>query len=91
MDKYQFRSVVSQFIFDMRNAGRLGGISQSEFARGLGVRDATVSSWVSRDSCVSAFMLFQIFLFFSRVNRMSLRDVVGRFIEKFETSSKIVS
>lgn len=85
MDKYRFRVVVSSFIFDMRNMRGFGYHSQSELARGLGVRDATVSSWVNKESCISAFTLFRLFSYFASVNRISLVDVVSRFLDRYSS------
>lgn len=84
MDKYHFRLVVSRFIYSLSFGHGFGGIRQSEISRSLGVRDATVSSWVNKNSCISAFMLFQLFYFFARQNRMKVGAVVLIFIEKFD-------
>lgn len=59
MDKYHFRIVVSGFLY--KNIGVYRAFeTQGELADYLSVRPATVSSWINKNSCISAFVLFQI-------------------------------
>lgn len=85
MNKYLFRRVVSRFIFEARSSRGFGITNQSDIARGLGVRDATVSSWANQESCISAHMLFRLFSFFATVNRTSFTDIVSRFISLYSS------
>lgn len=90
MDKYLFRVVVSQFLFSARMPTdwlRGGFIQQSDLAKMLGVRDATVSSWANKESCISAFMLFNLFLVIADLRKCQVSKVVEYFLETYSRIS----
>jgi hypothetical protein len=91
MDKFLFRVVVSQFLFSARMPRdwlRGGFIQQSDIAKRMGVRDATVSSWANRESCISAFMLFQLFQVVAELRQCQVAKVVEYFIEIYSKISR---
>jgi hypothetical protein len=56
--------------------------NQGQLADYLGVRPATVSSWINKDSCISAFMFFRMLIGFTRKGK--------RLIEVFQDFLDIV-
>lgn len=91
MDEKLFRVVVSQFIFHVRISRdwlRGAHIEQHTLARGLGVRDATVSSWVNKDSGISAYMLFRLFFLVSELRGCKVSEVLEYFFEIYERVSR---
>ncbi len=84
MNKYDFRFAVSSLIYTYRLRGdwSAGGyIEQSQLARALGVRDATVSSWVNKNSCISAFMFVRLLQVFAKFRKCQEAEVFSDFLE----------
>ena len=86
MDKYYFRIVVSRFLY--KNIGCYCAFdTQGSLADYLSVRQATVSSWINKNSCIDAFTFFRICLAFAEKGKKHVRVVFSEFLEIYDDVS----
>ena len=82
MNKYHFRILVSRFLYN--NIGSCKSFrTQGALADFLSVRQATVSSWINRDSCIDAFTFFRICQAFSLQGKKDVKQVFSEFLDVY--------
>lgn len=82
MDKYKFRIVISRFLYF--NIGVYCAFySQGALADYLSVRQATVSSWVNKKSCIDAFTFIRMCLAFADKGKKDVRQVFSDFLDLY--------
>jgi hypothetical protein len=82
MNKYKFRIVISRFI--SFNIGVYRAFyTQGALADYLSVRQATVSSWVHKNSCIDAFTFICLLLAFADKGKKNVRQVFSDFLDLY--------